>query len=132
MQTVDQKTLGNFRDRFYSFYDGVIRNIEIVYAHGKRRVAISVATRVANAQVDGGWVCVRFVVNEARDFCFADTYRTSAEVLSNGIHVCWFGELLGVDFGHYDQPPNSLAELRSSKCFATGSSLEWAVQPYRE
>ena len=35
----------------------------------------------------------------------------------------------GIDFGHLTDPPDNLAELRSSDLFAIGIDIDWQIEP---
>ena len=131
MTTLNQNTTGEFLDRFYSFNDAVLRKLEVSYAEGGERSAtVWIATRDAKETTNSGWVCVRLVISQVQDFCFSDAANTTAAVFSNGVHVCWFGGIIGLDFSHFVNPPESVAELKSSRFFAIGSSAEWIVESY--
>ena len=131
MPTLNQNTTGEFLARFYSFDDSVLRKLEISYAPGSERsVTVWIATRDAKETKNNGWVCVCLVISQAKDFCFAEASNTTAAVFSHGIHICWFDGIVGLDFSHFADPPDDLAELKSSKFFTTGSSLDWTVEPY--
>jgi hypothetical protein len=131
MPTLDQTTASEFLERFYSFNDAVLRKVEIYYAkEGDRSVTVWVATRDAKETANDGWVCVRLVISRAQDFCFADAANTTAAVISNGVHISLLPGVVGLDFGHFVDPPDDLAELKSSKFFAIGSSVDWTVEAY--
>jgi hypothetical protein len=131
MSTLNQTQTSEFLERFYAFNDAVLRKVEISYAKdGERSVTVWVATRDAKETANDGWVCVRLVISRAQDFCFADAANTTGAVISNGVHICWFGGAIGLDFGHFVDPPDDLAELKSSKYFVTGASVDWTVEAY--
>lgn len=131
MNTLNQQEAAAFLERFYSFTDAVLRKVEIAYANdGGRTVKVWVATRDAKAMANDGWVCVRLVVSRVQDFCFADTANTTAAVITNGIHLCWFSGSVGLDFGHFVDPPEDLIELKSSRLFVIGTLASWIVEAY--
>jgi hypothetical protein len=128
---LNQSTSGNFLRRFYAFNDAVMRKIEISYlATGQRNISVWIATRDAQESQNDGWVCVRLVMSQVEDFCFSDAAKFTAQVLSQGIHICWFEKSVGIDFGHYIDQPVDRAELTCSRFFAIGSSVDWSVEPY--
>jgi hypothetical protein len=131
MSLLTESATDNFLNRFYSFADSVLRKIEISYSQGgERSVSISIASRDAQQPDNGGWACVQLVVHAVQDFCFADASNTTAQVLSNGIHVCWFRGAVGIDFGHFIDSPIDRNDLLSSKFFAIGATATWTVGPY--
>lgn len=131
MHRLNQSTTHEFLGRFYSFDDGVLRKLEIFYTNdGERSVSAWVATRDTQETQNDGWVCVRLVITRAQDFCFTESAKTTAQILSQGIHICWFGETVGLEFGYFIDPPESLAELKTSKFFVAGFSLDWALESY--
>jgi hypothetical protein len=132
MNSLSKSNCSEFLSRFYSFNDGVLREIEVSYMdNGRRNVSALIATRDTKENQNDGWVCVRMVISQVADFCFSENAKSSAQVLSQGIHILWFNDSIGIEFGHFIDCPGSLAELMSSSCFAIGLSLEWAVEPYK-
>jgi hypothetical protein len=131
MTKLTGSTKSKFLDRFYSFNDAVLREIKIAYLlNGKRNISVVIATRDAEQTENDGWVCVRLAISQVEDFSFSDSRKSSAQVLSQGVHICCFEESIGVDFGHFVDEPDNRAELESSKFFAIGSGIEWTVEPY--
>jgi hypothetical protein len=131
MPILNPSSTREFLDRFYSFHDALLRKIEIAYTQdGGRIVTVWIATRDGSEAASNGWVCVRLVISGAKDFCFSDAANTTNAVISNGVYVSWFGAVVGLDFGHFANPPGDLNELKSSKCFVTGSSVDWTIEAY--
>jgi hypothetical protein len=131
MFILNQSTSSDFLSRFYAFNDAVIRKIEISYlSNGQRNISILIATRDAQESQNNGWVCVRLVMSQVEDFCFSDAAKFTAQVLSQGIHICWFEKNVGIDFGHYVDQPTDRAELTRSRFFAISSSVDWGVESY--
>lgn len=131
MPTLDAQTVDSFRHRFHSFNDGVLRSLLITYSpNGQRGVEFLIAVQDAEETTTDGWVCVRLRVLNVEEFRFTDHANTNAAVLSNGIHICPFDGLIGLEFGDFADPPQSLMELQSSAFFAVGSSVEWSVEAY--
>lgn len=131
MPTLNQFTSRDFLARFASFSDSLLRRLEIKYEEtGQRTVFVWVAARDLKGAQSDSWVCIRFAISSAQDFCFSESARTTAQVISHGIHIGWFGDVVGLDFGHLIDPPKSLKELALSKFFVTGTSVDWSVEPY--
>lgn len=136
MPLIDEDTSLLFRSRFYSFDDGILRSFEVRVPEGEGlSVVVLIATQDSTRPKDDFWVCVRFVVKGVESFCFADANspdnrRTYSGVLSSGMHVCWFGDTVGLELGDFIDPPRDMAELKTSKLFVVGRSVEWTVEPY--
>ena len=131
MYQLDNRNVPEFLKRFYGFTDSLVRKIEIAYIDGRNRtISIWIATRDAKEGKNEGWVQVKFVVFGAKDYCFADTANKCAGLISHGVSILWFNGIVGLDFGYFVDPPADLAEMKSSKFFATGTSVSWSVEPY--
>lgn len=128
MTTLTPQTTRDFLGRFCSFYDSLLKKIEISYANGERVVTVWVETRDTNGVENNDWVCVCLVISGAKDFCFADHANTTNEVISNGLHICWFGSVVGLDLGCFADAPGDLDELKLSECFVAGSSARWSIE----
>lgn len=136
MTPLDLDAARLFRDRFYSFDDGILRSIDVRVQEGAGlSVVVLIATQDTTRPVEDRWVCVRLVVSRVQSFCFADANsaddgRTYSGVLSHGMHVCWFGDTIGLEFGECWDPPKDLAEMKVSKLYVAGGAVEWAVEAY--
>ena len=114
-----------------NFCDSLIRTICIAYEpSGQRQIETRIAARDNAEPANDGWVCVRLVLKNVRDYCFADSANTTAVVVSNGLHVSTFGDIRAVDFGYLLDPPESLSEQMASRFFATCDAVDWNVEPY--
>ena len=131
MQQLAKHELSEFLERFSSFEDCLLRKVEIVYQRdATRSVSVWIEARDYYDKEKEVWVCVHIRLKGAQDYCFADQFNVTAEVLSNGLHFLWLGEKIGVDFGSLLDQPESLEELKTSTMFAIGEMLEWQVEPY--
>lgn len=122
--------MGNALTERFNFYDSLIRTICITCEPGGQR---QIETRIAardNESAGDGWVCVRLILKDVRDYCFADSANTTAAVISNGLHVSTFGDVRAIDFGYFVDPPESLDEQKTSQFFATCGGIDWSVEPY--
>ena len=119
-----------FLERFSSFNDAVIRKVVVTYnAGGTRSVEVIVGCRDNEAAGDG-WVSVRLIVEQVGDFCIADDAKMSAQVISEGVYICWLDGAVGIDFGHLADTPVDLSELRTSRFFVIGNAAMWELYPY--
>lgn len=131
MTLLNNESVIAFLGRFDSFNDAILRTIEISYAKGgSRRICIYVGTRDTSVPENEGWVTVCLIIDQVSDFCFADVAKETIAVLSAGIHISWFGPLVGIDLGHFVDPPESVEELKTSRVFVTGASIGWTTGPY--
>lgn len=125
-----QEHYDNVLSRFYRFYDGVIRSITLEYTGKTRHAEIRVACRDSASTRTEGWVCVRVVVRDIREFSVRERYRTSLQVLSQGIQIRTFGDSVGIEFGGALEPPSTIEDLMLSDAFVVGSEIEFNVGPY--
>lgn len=131
MDAITSNSAAAFGARFNGFNDALIRKIEIAYASdGTRSVLALIAAQDAEQPSNDGWSLVSLRVSEVKHFRFCEEAKSSAQVLSNGLHICWFGESVGLEFGDYIDAPESLEDLLSSKLFALGGVLHFSVSDY--
>lgn len=136
MPLIDRDTARLFQSRFYSFVDGIVRSFEVRVPEGEGlSVVVLIATQDSTRPDDDRWVCVRLVVKKVESFCCADANspenrQTYSGVLSSRVNVCWFGDSVGLELGNFLVPPRDMAELKTSKLFVVGRSVEWTVEPY--
>ena len=131
MDAITSSNAAAFGARFNGFSDALIRKIEIVYASdGTRNVSALIATHDAEQPSNDGWSLVSLRVSDVKHFRFCEEAKSSAQVMSNGLHICWFGGSVGLEFGDYIDAPESLEDLIGSKLFALGSMLHFSVSDY--
>lgn len=131
MTPLTQDSTDAFLSRFYSFYDSVIRRIELTYEpDGSRILIVSIAVRDSTQDANEGWVCVNFRLMGVSELGIRERANQTLQVLCNGLHLRWFGPSLGIDFGTLIDPPESMDELRMSDFFAASASASWGVGPY--
>lgn len=128
MPTLTQLNLREFVGRFHGFQDSLLRKLQIVYSQdGSRCVSAWIGARESCGEGDD-WLCIRMDVRDVKSFCLSDNENTTNSVISNGIHICWFQNIIAVEFGRFVDPPETLRELMTSPLYATGSSVEWSVE----
>lgn len=117
--------------RFYEFYDGVLRNIRVVYqGRGEVDLEVELSSRDAETTEDEGWVCVRICVRNVREFGIREGEKTTNRVLSQGVHIQKFSSHIAIEFGGQVESPLTLDDLRMSDAFAVGSAIELTVMPH--
>lgn len=131
MPILDKVTTDLFLERFNSFYDAVLRRVEISFLrNGERCVSVWIEAADSQSMEGDQWVCVRLTVSGVKDFCLSQTENSSSNVLSDGIHLSWFDGILGLDLGHFSDAPASIEEQRLSKVFIAGAKIDWSVGAY--
>lgn len=120
-----------FLARFYSFADAVIRKIEIVYAEdGTRQVTLWIAARDRDSASQDAWVTACLVVSGVDSLRVSESDRTSLQVLSNGLHLAWFGDTVAIECGSLIDPPTNLEDVLASDLFLIGKRVNWSVGAY--
>jgi hypothetical protein len=120
-----------FLEEFSSFHDSVLRRIEISYeASMRREIRLCVEARRAGEDKNEGWVRVVLMVEGVADYRLTESARTSAQVLSDGLYLFWFGPVFAMEFGYLPSPPDTLDALKRSDFFITGKGLRWETKPY--
>lgn len=129
MNILDKANTGSFLSRFNNFFDSVIQKVEVAYTNGQRDFSIWIDTQDLEGIAHDSWACVHLTVSGVEEFCYAEPARTTAQVISDGLHVCWFDDVIGIDFGEFIDSPKDLDELRSSKTYVVGKALGWSIGP---
>ncbi|TWT29647.1 hypothetical protein [Blastopirellula retiformator] len=131
MKPSSQAACDKLLTRFYNFHDGVIRSVTLQYVEGgERTVELLIATRDSMATENESWVAVRILVRQVSSLAICERPRTTLQVLSQGLHLLATGDQVGVEFGGFDDQPDSLDELAASDGFAIGKEMEFRVEPY--
>jgi hypothetical protein len=131
MQKLDKFSVSEFLDRFYSFNDGLLRKVEIVYlGSGERMMSVRIATRDKEETKNDGWVCLHLVISGLSDYRISENANSSVQVFSHGLHIIASDEGMGFDFGSFVDIPESISELKKSNFFAIGESVEWCIEAY--
>jgi hypothetical protein len=113
----------SYIDRFHRFDDGVLQSIEVSYETFGTKKLIVLLDCQDLLDVDAGWRSVRIVLHNLFEYRFSETERTSAQVLSSGIHVIEVGGSVGIELGDLIDAPKVLDELRRSSLFGIGEKI---------
>lgn len=124
----------DFLERFYSFYDSIIREIEVHFRSKLEptRARIFISSRDKEATSEKNWVNVVIEISEVSDFAFVENSKESYQVLSNGLHILNDHEFIMIDFGYHIETPENYDEFRQSKFFIVGKEMTWSVMDYKE
>lgn len=138
--TIDQTNYAHFAKRFNHFYDSVIRKFEVTFRfHGSKPTAVVViAVRDAEGSENHGWVWVRFEIDDVIELCCTEKHNLTYTVLSEALHIGFFGGSTYLDFGTLfdlpepDERHRSLEDFRRSAFYIAGRKVTWHLEPYRE
>ena len=121
-----------FLDRFYQFYDSVFRSISIHFlSDGTQTIDLVVSTRDSLLEDDDeGWVCIVITIEKVKETLISKKPKTSIQVISQGIHLAIYENLVGMEFGGAIDPPSSLDVLRQSEAYILGENILFEVFPY--
>jgi hypothetical protein len=118
-------------DRFYRCSDGVIRRVELDFKSDRESSTATIVCSVRDSDAAAQWVNLICRVRGLSEFSFSEG-RTSYRVLSDGLVIGWFEDLIFLDFGPYTVEPDSVEDFRRSGCYFAGKSATWEVVPYSE
>lgn len=118
MYQVSVANIDHIRSRFIGFNDGVIQKIAISY--GENGAMVDIEVQAKDLEAAGGWSLVKIGLSECHQIKFVENPRASYQVLSNGIHFILESSWVGVELGHFVDPPDSMPELETSPCCAVG------------
>lgn len=122
-------------ERFYNFYDAVVRKISIGYQNSLEEKKIEVILSVRDKQLsfnEDDWVNVVINILGVTQFAFRENERESYQVLSSGLHILNTEKLLYLDFGYFVDTPEYQDEFVESEFYIVGKTLNWKVIDYQE
>lgn len=115
-------------NNFSNFEDSIIRNIKIEYAEdGSKNFSILVYSQHMWEKYNNLWKEVEIIIKDVVTYRVHEPLQTTAQVISNGIHVIFFNELIYLEFGDFADPPQSFEEAMSSNTFVIGKSISCIV-----
>ena len=115
-------------NNFSNFEDSIIRNIKIEYAEdGSKNFSILVYSQYMWEEYNNVWKEVEIIIKDVVTYRVHEPLQTTAQVISNGIHVIFFNELIYLEFGDFADPPQSFEEAMSSNTFVIGKSISCIV-----
>jgi hypothetical protein len=135
MKTKQKEYRDNFLAKFNHCYDGVVRAIQLEFspstAFGNALVTLSVCHSETKTS-QNEWVNVRLSISDVEEFSLRETPNEQSRVLSSGLQIGSFGELVFFDFAPYSVCPNGMEDYRRSGFYVAGHSFTWRVEPYSE
>jgi len=111
-----------FHERFYDFYDGVVRKVDLEVGVASRVCSIEVQCKDRDSS--SGWSRVTFVVRGVKEFTF-QLGRTTFEVLSGGAQIAWQGDRVYVFLDAYPYDGPGLPELSKNTAYVAGEECDW-------
>jgi hypothetical protein len=130
MNKLDETLLREFLDRFNSFNDAVVRRVGYCYdASGHRQATLTISTQ--DQQSDAGWSNVVIVIDNVSEIAFREG-KSTRQILSDGLAVCWFDGDVWCDLSPYSSEPDTVDDFRRSDFYVVGEALAWRVEQYSE
>ena len=115
-------------NNFSNFEDSIIRNIKIEYTEdGSKNFSILVYSQYMWEKYNNVWKEVEIIIKDIVTYRVHEPLHTTAQVISNGIHIIFFDELIYLEFGDFADPPQSFEEAMSSNTFVMGNSISCIV-----
>ena len=115
-------------NNFSNFEDSIIRNIKIEYAEdGSKNFSILVYSQYMWEKYNNLWKEVEIIIKDVVTYRVHEPLQTTGQVISNGIHIIFFNELIYLEFGDFADPPQSFEEAMSSNTFVMGKSISCIV-----
>lgn len=134
-----QNETETFLGRFYNCDDGVIRSVEVIYPYGwftlpappeveKKRVNIVLS--VPDSQSKGDWCNLIITVSDVKELKIDDPHEGCHSILSDGLKLGWFDDLVFVDFSHDENDRRNAESFRKVHRYVAGHELQWQLAPY--
>ena len=134
MKINHQESRDSFLAKFNHCYDGVVRAIQMNFSpsktFGSSLVTLSVCSGTKKKRDE--WVNLRLSITDVEEFSLRENSRESCRVLSGGLQIGLFGELLFFDFAPYSVCPTGMEDYRRSGFYVAGRSFSWRVEAYSE
>lgn len=112
-----------FHERFFDFYDGVVRGIELEVGVASRSCTIEVQCKDRDSP--SGWARVTFAVRAVTEFRF-QLGRTTFEVLSGGMQIAWCDGRVYLVLDAYPDDGPDLPDLSKNIAYVAGGDCEWS------
>jgi len=126
---------GAFLAQFHNCYDGLMRGVRFRYTaaevHSRAVVVLSVR-QSTTLEVNDGWVNVRLAIEHVEEYALKESAKVSCRVLSGGLQINAFRDLLFFDFDPYSDEPTGVEDFRRSGFYIAGRSFSWRVGEYSE
>jgi hypothetical protein len=116
-----------FLDRFWNFYDGVIRRIALDLPRQRSAQIGKVDVLARDKKADDAWVVCTLQLLGLQEFVIREG-KTSFLVLSDGLKLVWDSGRVFIDFGTGEDKP-TLEDIRSAGFYLSGQRVEWSVRP---
>lgn len=130
MQAIDSESLSEFMNRFVSFYDAIIRQIQHRYLPRTQQTTIILSTRDQNSEQL--WSNVTLVATGVSEVLFRECKSTRV-ILSDGLTLKWLDSRLWCDFSPYcSDAPETQDYFRRSDFYLICEELSWVAEPYCE
>jgi hypothetical protein len=134
LHRLEAERINEFRERFFSFSDAVIRSVDLRFRNssGFSFVKVTISSRDRETRNDDGWVNVIIEVQDVSELRMTENQKESYQVLSNGIYVVKMNDLFYIEFGSCIDEPSDVDEVRQSRFYVAGREVHWKVVPYGE
>ncbi len=131
MSMLIEDQVSSFLDRFHHCYDGLVRAISILFASGNSLSTAKIVISVRDATDPASWVNVHLELDGLKEFALREG-QASYQVLSDGLKIGFFGDLIFLDFAPYTDDPDGVEDFRRSEFYFASRSCKWQVHPYQD
>lgn len=121
--------------RFNHCYDGVLRGVRFRFAPTApvTRASVTLSVRQpARKGIREQWVNIRLLIKDVKEYAIRESDRESCRILSGGLQVWVYRDLLFFDFSPYSVTPKGVDDYRRSGFYIAGRSFAWKVEAYSE
>ncbi|TWU13196.1 hypothetical protein CA54_20280 [Symmachiella macrocystis] len=120
-----------FLKRFNTFYDGIVRSLQLDFANDPAGVmTVKIEVRDNQRDFNDGWVSVvSLQIKKIKESCIRSPGESYLS-LDDGLHLSWHDEVAWIEVGWLVDPPQNLEELRTSYVYAVASHIWWRAEPH--
>lgn len=111
-----------FLNRFYRFYDSVIRTVEVGFLKDGTSAMICIEAQDRESQ--SGWSQVKIHVQQVTEFKLIEN-KTTNVVISGGVFIREFDRITWISFNPYSELLECPEEFRKSTFMMAGHLVLW-------
>ena len=123
MRNLKSEEFGLWYERFWSFYDSVVRSWAADFAQATKILVLTIEAQ--DRESPSGWSLLTLRLSGVSSVRLSEGPKASYLVLSNGLHALFAVGCVGLEFGDFDDAPKTILELMQSPFHVVAESLDW-------
>jgi hypothetical protein len=117
----------------------VVRNVTVTYPYGwftragpggQEVTRADIQLSVMDSRQNGGWCNLSLLLIDIQELRLFEPDRGYNTVLSDGLKLAWFDNLVFVDFSIGDYDLSQVDGFRKARRYVAARELYWRVEPF--